>query len=333
MKHSTKVTLVICLLAPLAAYAQEKGGWSGNTQCFIDGKWVTVKGDCPVQGSNNGGRREETPSPPPDPVVIEHNQALDLNNQGLAYYRARDWTKAIDRFKEALKHWPENSEIRTNLSNAENALSAEHRQDLNDLRNGLDQQERSDDIQGLRNDLDDQEKAEDLHSLRASLDDEEQQRGLAQSYVVAVCLAAYEATGACRGKTPAQATEMLAQMVLKQYFKGVEARYFRVLMPSSAPSVEQIQWLRKMELKAIDMVEAQMLEDLSRGRAFWWESEAEKQEKRAAIMADIRRATQEATAGTNWSHNWTDATPGHIFRPGEGLRLLRDISVSGWRSQ
>jgi hypothetical protein len=173
-----------------------------------------------------------------------------------------------------------------------------------------------------------------LDRLSKNLETENGTNDLPRSYSIAVCMAAYDTSGSCIGKTQMQTTQILAGMILKQYFKGIEAGYFRVLMPSGAPSIEQIQWLRKMERKAIDDVEAQMLEDIRKGKAFWWETEARKQENLAAIMQDANMACQEADSGINWSHNVQEgAGTSHDFQAGKGLQLLKSIAESGWRGR
>jgi hypothetical protein len=213
---------------------------------------------------------------------------------------------------------------------------------INKLAQNLDDQNRTvvndqhavDHLQNTLNN-DNQETAIDRLSenLQADPGQDPAEQSLSQSYVLAVCLNSYDVTEACLGKTPEQASAKLAEMILKQYFKNLEVQYFRLVMPSATPSVEQIQWLRKIEGKTIDMVEARMLADIKSMKAFQWDTEAVKQEKQNSIMEDARRARREAAAGTNWSHNWGGAAPSHDFHEGEGLRELKDIATSGWQSQ
>jgi hypothetical protein len=51
MKRALLITLFVVVIGSLAAQAQ--GGWAGVSQCYIGGKWVTVKGNCPATGSGS----------------------------------------------------------------------------------------------------------------------------------------------------------------------------------------------------------------------------------------------------------------------------------------
>lgn len=63
-----------------------------------------------------------------DHTAEKHNQALKLYNQGLTYYNARNWAKAMELFWEAIKKWPENPEFRSSLDKAEAELRREREQ-------------------------------------------------------------------------------------------------------------------------------------------------------------------------------------------------------------
>jgi hypothetical protein len=50
MKRAWFITLLV-VVGSLAAQAQ--GGWAGVSQCYIGGRWVTVKGNCPAPANGN----------------------------------------------------------------------------------------------------------------------------------------------------------------------------------------------------------------------------------------------------------------------------------------
>ncbi len=119
-------------------------------------------------------RRMEPLGPAYDPVAEQHSQALDLNKDGIGYYQHRDWANAVGRFREALKKWPENQDIRTNLANAEKAWNDEqNKQAVKGLGNALKEQEKTENVTNLNNALKEQENRESVASLNNALKEQE----------------------------------------------------------------------------------------------------------------------------------------------------------------
>jgi hypothetical protein len=58
MKRAIVIILFVVVIGSLAAQAQ--GGWAGVSQCYINGRWVTVKGNCPATASHSRGRSRAT---------------------------------------------------------------------------------------------------------------------------------------------------------------------------------------------------------------------------------------------------------------------------------
>lgn len=141
---------------------------------------------------------------------------------------------------------------------------------------------------------------------------------LAEPYAVTVCISYNDmtASGCADKKTPAQASEKLAAMVLNKYFKGIAVRPFRVVMPSSVPSAQQTQLLRQIETEAIAIIETKMLKEGS-------------QQKQNIIIEDVKIARQEAQSGINWSHNMRDDKSSHDFHTGKAFTQLNNILISG----
>ena len=140
---------------------------------------------------------------------------------------------------------------------------------------------------------------------------------MAEPYVVTVCISYNDitATGCDDKKTPSQASEKLAAMILNKYLKGVEVRPFRVVMPSSVPSDQQIQLLRQIETEAISIIEARMLKEGS--------------QQKQNIIEDTKIARQKAQSGVNWSHNLKDDKSSHDFHTGKAFSQINNISISG----
>jgi hypothetical protein len=108
-----------------------------------------------------------------DPVAEQHRQALDINLVGLDALQHANWSFAIDRFKAALRLWPDNQDFRSNLANAEKRLNDEqNKKSVNDLRNAFQQQEKKDDIANLKNAFREQENKENTAHLREAFKDQ-----------------------------------------------------------------------------------------------------------------------------------------------------------------
>jgi hypothetical protein len=97
------------------------------------------------------------PEPAPDPVAEQHRQAEDFNGQGVLYYRARNWARAIEMFRAALEKWPDNQEFRRNLDNAREAERRERDASVRkSLKGELDKQKQDDVRLNLKDELDKQ---------------------------------------------------------------------------------------------------------------------------------------------------------------------------------
>jgi len=147
------------------------------------------------------------------------------------------------------------------------------------------------------------------------LSEEEPLLPSAKSYKVTVCVSYNNIVpSGCRYKrTPSQASEILAAMILNKFFEGTEVRPFRVILPSAVPLTEQTQLLRKIETEAIDIIKAKMLEDLKKSKTFLSESEKGRQQRLNIITQDEKRAIQEADSDANWSHNIQNDRSSHVF--------------------
>ena len=141
---------------------------------------------------------------------------------------------------------------------------------------------------------------------------------LAEPYAVTVCISYnyMTASGCADKKTPSQASEKLAAMVLNKYFKGTSVRPFRVVMPSLVPSPQQTQLLRQIETEAIAIIETRILKEGS-------------QQKQNIIVEEAKIARQEAQSGANWSHNMRDDQSSHDFHTGKAFSQLNNILISG----
>jgi len=140
----------------------------------------------------------------------------------------------------------------------------------------------------------------------------------AEPYAVTVCISYNDmtASGCADKKTPSQASEKLAAMVLNKYLKGSAVRPFRVVMPASVPSPQQTQLLRQIETEAIAIIETRMLKEGN-------------QQKQNIIIEDVKIARQEAQNGVNWSHNLTNDKSSHDFHTGKAFSQLNNILISG----
>jgi hypothetical protein len=168
------------------------------------------------------------------------------------------------------------------------------------------------------------------------LTDEEPLLPSAASYKVTVCVSYHDIVASgCRNKrTSSQASEILAAMIFNEYLKGTEIRPFRVILPSAAPLTEQTQLLRKIETEAIDLIEAEILDDLKKSKIFLSESEEGRQKMLNIITRDAKRALQEADSGANWSHNINNDRSSHVFQATKAFKqFINNISVAQMKSQ
>ncbi len=140
----------------------------------------------------------------------------------------------------------------------------------------------------------------------------------AEPYAVTVCLSYNDVSisGCADKKTPLEASEKLAAMILNKYLKGGEIRPFKVVMPSSMPPDQQIQLLRQIETDAIAIIEAGILKEGN-------------PQKQNIIIDDVKIARQEAQSGINWSHNLKDDKSTHDFHIGKAFSQLNKILISG----
>ena len=73
MKRVLLLTLFVIFFGLLAAQAQGSGTWTGVSQCYINGQWVTVQGNCP---SSSGGSSSGSSSSPVNSAL--YGAAYDL---------------------------------------------------------------------------------------------------------------------------------------------------------------------------------------------------------------------------------------------------------------
>jgi hypothetical protein len=159
---------------------------------------------------------------------------------------------------------------------------------------------------------------------------------MAESYTVTVCVSYNNmAVSDCRDKkTPLQAGQILAAMILNKYLNGVEIRPFRVVLPSAAPLTEQNQLLRKIETEAIAIIEARMLNELKKSKIFLSESEKGRQQRLNIITQDAKRALQEADSGANWTHTIKNDRTSHDFQTAAAFKqFINNMSVAELKSQ
>ena len=143
----------------------------------------------------------------------------------------------------------------------------------------------------------------------------------AEAYSVTVCLS-YNGKAApdCREKyTPSQTGEKLAAVMFNKYAKSAVVRPFKVVMPSFMSSDQQVQTLRQVEKKAIDIIESIMLKNSGR-------------EKQDVFAEEIRLARQEAESGTNWSQNQTEDRLTYVYNNsyhvGQALDIINNMIIS-----
>jgi hypothetical protein len=132
------------------------------------------------------------------------------------------------------------------------------------------------------------------------------------------------AAGCADKKTPAQASEKLTSMMLNKYFKGIAIRPFRVVMPASVPSDQQIQLLHQIETEAIVLIETTLLGNLKNSKRFALETDAGKKQMKNIIIQDAQRAREEADKGTNWLHNSKDDRTSHNFQTAKAFRQFNN---------
>jgi len=95
----------------------------------------------PSGGGNSGGGGDSGGGQTYDPVAAQHDEAASLNQQGIEYYKNKNWAMAAQCFRAALKKWPEHETIGRNLKRAEDTLAEEEAEkaSLRQMRKMLDQ--------------------------------------------------------------------------------------------------------------------------------------------------------------------------------------------------
>ena len=117
MKRHLAVAIILglSLIVLSTTLAAEEGVWAGRTQCFINGQWVTVTGNCPASGGvgNRSSRREREPKLTQEELQRqldqqynqrESNIGLKYFNAALNYEEAGMWADAEREFREANGH-------------------------------------------------------------------------------------------------------------------------------------------------------------------------------------------------------------------------------------
>ena len=139
---------------------------------------------------------------------------------------------------------------------------------------------------------------------------------MAEHYVLTMCIGynGLTATDCVDNASPEQASETLAAIILKKSLKSEKTRPFRIVMPSSMPSDQQIQLLCKIETGAIVLVEAKLSKE---GR-----------EQKPFIAEQAEKARKDAESGINWSHNWQEGKASHQFHTGKAFGQLNNTTIS-----
>ncbi len=93
------------------------------------GVCVMYHGTPPPSTRGGGGYRPPSgPSPAEIAVQQQRQDAQNLNEQGLQYWKNGRWKLAMDAFKAALDKWPDNEMIRQNLKAASDKVADEEAQ-------------------------------------------------------------------------------------------------------------------------------------------------------------------------------------------------------------
>jgi hypothetical protein len=54
MRRSICLALLLVVASPVLVMAQGSGSFAGVSQCYVNGTWVSVKGNCPSSGGGSG---------------------------------------------------------------------------------------------------------------------------------------------------------------------------------------------------------------------------------------------------------------------------------------
>jgi hypothetical protein len=152
--------------------------------------------------------------------------------------------------------------------------------------------------------------------LFSPLTEDEPLLPMAEHYVCKMCIKynGITAVGCADNATPEQASEKLAAIILNKSLKGEKTRPFKIVMPSSMPSDQQIQLLCKIETGAIGLIEAKLLKEGRKEKPF--------------ITEEAEKARKDAESGIHWSHNWQDDKASHQFHAGKAFGQLNNTAIS-----
>jgi len=161
-----------------------------------------------------------------------------------------------------------------------------------------------------------------------------------EAIFLAVRVNAGDLTSDCLDKTVYETSLKLGGLFISSYLKGKLGHLFRLTVPSLYSLYLTVELLISIEIEAINIVQAQIVSDLRKMRAFhWlWSTEAEKERLLLMIQKDEdtinkwnREAREEANKGINWSHNWNgNGNSSHDFHPGPAYEQLKTIASLGW---
>jgi hypothetical protein len=138
---------------------------------------------------------------------------------------------------------------------------------------------------------------------------------VAEQYAVTICISYnnIKVSNCSDIKTPLEASQKIASMVLNKHFKGTEIRPLKIVMSLLMPQDEQTQLLYQIETDAIKMIEAYILEELKSSNEYAGDTPETKQQKHNFIMNRTQIAVQEAQSGNDWSHNSKEDRTIHTF--------------------
>jgi hypothetical protein len=144
-----------------------------------------------------------------------------------------------------------------------------------------------------------------------------------RSFRIAYCVYTANPTSDCSEGTDIDAANKLGRLYWDVARNKIITNTMAVRFPDYLSKYEQLEYLRKLEIRSITLVSAWLRHDVSTLTPFNWRVEDNRQVNNWAA-----RAQSGASSGSNWTHDWSISN--HTFSLGPSYDQAVSINLHGW---
>jgi hypothetical protein len=150
---------------------------------------------------------------------------------------------------------------------------------------------------------------------------------IVRTVVIGVCLYDGDYNDGCWQHSFKDASWQLTKILLKMVTEHVIGDLLTVQFPEAIPVKDQLNFIKTMELNAVDAVAAKLRYDVHAITPFYWRDQDTRQINQWQAQADSRAAT-----GSSWNHDWQSNT--YTNRLGNAFAQARTIDLHRqWKNQ